>query len=98
MCYIWRVTRIGVRELRQHASRYLDVVKGGGTVEVTERGKLVALLVPVSPAASERERLVTVGRLMPARTPFRTPVRRGSIDERRTASAMLAEQRGERTA
>ncbi|MEI7747347.1 MAG: type II toxin-antitoxin system prevent-host-death family antitoxin, partial [Actinomycetota bacterium] len=35
--------RIGVRELRQHASRYLEIVKRGETVEVTERGNLVAL-------------------------------------------------------
>ena len=34
--------RIGVRQLRQHASRYLDRVKAGETVEVTERGRLVA--------------------------------------------------------
>ena len=37
--------RIGVRELRQNASRYLDRVKSGETVEVTERGQLVAVLL-----------------------------------------------------
>jgi len=40
--------RIGIRELRQHASRYLARVAGGETVEVTDRGRPVALLVPVS--------------------------------------------------
>ena len=40
--------RIGVRELRQHASRYLAQVEAGGTVEVTDRGRLVARLVPVT--------------------------------------------------
>lgn len=39
--------RIGVRELRQHASRYLSRVRAGETVEVTERGRPVARLVPV---------------------------------------------------
>jgi len=39
--------RIGIRELRQHASRYLAKVAGGETVEVTDRGRPVALLVPV---------------------------------------------------
>ena len=39
--------RIGVRELRQHASRYLAQVKAGDTIEVTERGRAVARLVPV---------------------------------------------------
>jgi prevent-host-death family protein len=38
--------RIGIRELRQHASRYLDRVKGGESIEVTDRGRPVALLVP----------------------------------------------------
>jgi prevent-host-death family protein len=38
--------RIGVRELRQHASRYLARVEAGESVEVTDRGRLVARLVP----------------------------------------------------
>lgn len=36
-----------MRELRQHASRYLARVRAGETVEVTERGRPVARLVPV---------------------------------------------------
>jgi prevent-host-death family protein len=40
--------RIGVRELRQHASRYLARVVGGETIEVTDRGRPVARLVPVT--------------------------------------------------
>ena len=67
--------RIGVRELRQHATRYLGRVKAGETVEVTERGRLVALLVPPAPGTSERERLIASGRLMPASRPFRLPHR-----------------------
>jgi prevent-host-death family protein len=39
--------RIGVRELRQHASRYLALVARGEPVEVTDRGRPVAMLVPV---------------------------------------------------
>lgn len=39
---------IGIRELRQHASRYLERVRHGETLEVTDRGRLVARLVPVS--------------------------------------------------
>jgi prevent-host-death family protein len=69
------MVRIGVRELRQHASRYLSRVKAGETVEVTERGQLVALLVPPDPATSARERLVASGRLIPAARPFRVPQR-----------------------
>lgn len=39
---------IGVRELRQHASRYLDLVARGESVEVTDRGRPVARLVPIT--------------------------------------------------
>ena len=39
--------RIGLRELRQHASRYLARVAEGEVVEVTDRGRPVARLVPI---------------------------------------------------
>jgi prevent-host-death family protein len=57
--------RIGVRELRQQASRYLRQVEAGETIEVTDRGRSVALLVPV-PSAGAIERLAAGGRLRPA--------------------------------
>ncbi|MGH9010313.1 MAG: type II toxin-antitoxin system Phd/YefM family antitoxin [Acidimicrobiia bacterium] len=38
---------IGVRELRQQASRYLARVAAGESFEVTDRGRPVARLVPV---------------------------------------------------
>src|SRR5271155_393436 len=40
---------VGVRELRQHLSRYLARVKEGETLTVTERGHEVARLVPSHP-------------------------------------------------
>ncbi|MGQ0481360.1 MAG: type II toxin-antitoxin system Phd/YefM family antitoxin [Pseudonocardia sp.] len=61
--------RIGVRELRQNASRYLELVKQGQTVEVTERGELVALLVPPQRGQTTRDRLIAAGRLIPATNP-----------------------------
>lgn len=39
--------RIGVRELRQHASRYLARIAAGESLEVTDRGRPIARLVPV---------------------------------------------------
>ena len=57
--------RIGVRELRQNASRYLREVERGDSIEVTDRGRPVALLVPV-PAGSGLDALVANGRLTPA--------------------------------
>ena len=39
---------VGVRELRQNLSKYLDRVKAGEDLVVTERGREVARLVPAS--------------------------------------------------
>lgn len=44
------MTSIGIRELRQRASEYLRRVAAGETIEVTDRGRPVALLTPVPPA------------------------------------------------
>jgi len=44
---------VGVRELRQHLSRYLEKVKAGESLTVTERGHEVARLIP-SGASADR--------------------------------------------
>lgn len=56
---------VGIRELRQQASRYLREVERGETFEVTDRGRPVALLTPV-PAQGVRDGLLASGRLRPA--------------------------------
>ena len=56
--------RIGVRELRQHASRYLALVRAGEVVEVTDRGRLVARIVPA--AGDTWDELVASGLILPA--------------------------------
>jgi len=38
--------RVGVRELRQNLSKYLDGVKAGDCIVVTEHGRDVAQLLP----------------------------------------------------
>jgi prevent-host-death family protein len=53
---------IGIRELRQQASKHLRDVEAGETIEVTDRGRPVALLVPV-PVGSTAERLIASGRM-----------------------------------
>ena len=52
---------IGIRELRQHASRYLQLVRAGQRVGVTDRGALVAYLVPAGESASILDRLAASG-------------------------------------
>lgn len=53
---------IGIRELRQQASRYLRDVERGETIEVTDRGRPVARLVPV-PRACGLDALAASGRV-----------------------------------
>jgi prevent-host-death family protein len=44
MCYI---KRVGIRQLRQNASAVLRDVAAGEVVEVTDRGRAVARIVPM---------------------------------------------------
>jgi prevent-host-death family protein len=53
--------RIGIRELRQHASVYVDLAEQGYTVDITNRGRLVAQLVPVRQPDSPLERWIAAG-------------------------------------
>ena len=56
---------IGVRELRQQASRYLREVEHGDSIEVTDRGRPVARLVPI-PSSSGADALLATGELTPS--------------------------------
>ena len=59
--------RVGVRELRQNLSVYLDRVKAGETLEVTEHGRTVARLGPSpAPVMSPLDRMIAQGTARPA--------------------------------
>jgi len=58
--------RIGIRELRQQASVYVDLAEKGYTVDITNRGRLVAQLIPVREPGSPLERLIAAGIVEPA--------------------------------
>ena len=57
------MAKVGVRELRQHASRYIERARAGESIEVTMRGLIVARLVP--PAGDGWSDLVNAGRVRP---------------------------------
>ncbi len=59
------MTSVGVRELRQRASELLRLVEGGETIQITDRGRPVAVLSPL-PDAGPLERLRASGDLAPA--------------------------------
>jgi prevent-host-death family protein len=60
--------RVGVRELRQNLSVYLRRVRRGEALEVTERGRPVAVLQPITAPGDISARLAARG----------IPVRRGA--------------------
>lgn len=66
---------IGIRELRQNASRYLRLVQERGeSIEITDRGRPIALLGPLPPG-SRIEQLAASGRLRRGKGgPLPTPV------------------------
>jgi prevent-host-death family protein len=53
---------IGIRELRQDASRHVRAVQAGETIQVTDRGKPVAMIVPLT-ERSVMEELEAAGRV-----------------------------------
>ena len=56
---------VGVRELRQRASELLRRVEAGETIEITDRGRPVAVLAPL-PDQRPIDRLRATGDLVPA--------------------------------
>lgn len=87
--------RVGVRELRQNLSVYLERVGAGERFEVTDRGNVVAMLIPVPPAATLVERLVAEGRAIPATRNHRPieprpPLRMSAATRRRIWAAFEA--------
>jgi prevent-host-death family protein len=57
---------IGIRELRQRASELLRRIEQGETLEVTDRGRLVAILSP-PPEGNPLDRLRALGEIEPAK-------------------------------
>lgn len=67
MCYMNTETaHVGVRELRQNLSIYLERIALGETLQVTDRGQPVAILAPLPKQVSVLERLRAEGRVTPA--------------------------------
>lgn len=99
MCYMLRravSSTVGVRELRQNLSVYLDRVKKGEALTVTEHGAAVAILRPLPAATSPLERLVAEGR---GRKPLRdiaSVSKAAALKLERPLSALIADDRDDR--
>ena len=81
----------GVRDLRDHLSRYLAQVRDGAEITVTDHGHAVARLVPLQQPRT-LDRLIAEGLVTPARTPKRTRTAQ-PINAEGTVSDLVAEQR-----
>ena len=84
------MAEVGIRELRDHLSQYLERVRAGEEVVVTDRGRAIALVLPMN---GERtiDRLIREGRVTPAKQRKRslpTP-----LTTKGTVSDLVAEQR-----
>jgi prevent-host-death family protein len=91
-------TTTSISELKARLSAFLDLVRAGDEVLVTDRGRVVARLVPVHGAAEEdsrREMLVRTGRLQLPRAPLPKGFRkaRRPADARGRSLAALLQER-----
>jgi prevent-host-death family protein len=82
---------VGIRDLRNNLSKYLDKVRGGQEIVVTARGLAVARMIPLS---EERriDRLVAEGVITPARQNRRSRPRH-RIESTEPVSDLVSEQR-----
>jgi prevent-host-death family protein len=89
------VEKIGIRELRQNASAWIAKVKAGASIQITDRGRPVARLVPLTSTEQARDRLISEGQLIPAAAP-RVPLAVADLIEGPSLSSILDEQRSDR--
>jgi prevent-host-death family protein len=83
---------VGIRELRSDLRRWLDEVKAGREIVITERGKPVARLVSVT-SLTRLERLIEEGVITMPRRPAQRAEGMKRIRPRGSVSELIKEQR-----
>jgi prevent-host-death family protein len=94
MCYKLHMTSIGIRELRQNASELLRQVEAGETIEITDRGRPVAMLTPL-PDPGPTGRLRAAGDLEAAEASFDDLPKPLKLDAAESPSDVLARLRAD---
>ena len=86
---------VGIRELRENLSRIVRRVRRGEVLEVTDRGRPVARIVPLELAAGSLADLVAEGTVRPARArgPLPAPL---DLPSRMTSEEAIDILRGDR--
>ena len=88
--------KVGVRELRDNLSRYLQRVHAGDEIVVTEHGREIAKVVPIGNNVrkpSALDRLVAEGLAAPPMK-VRRPLPSRGIPVSDSVSPLVSEQRG----
>jgi len=85
---------VGVRELKNSLSHFIDLAQMGNEVIVTEHGKPVARLVPVSEDDSRLQKLIDAGIVTPAVDSSR-PRPRGRLTATKSMSELIRQMRNE---
>jgi prevent-host-death family protein len=93
MYYNVAMAEIPVRTLNQETAKVLSRVKQGEEIDITERGSVIARLVPAKP--SPITRLLETGKLRMPRMTGPMPHPRGPVRTGRRSDEVLAEMRAD---
>ena len=91
--YIMGMAEIPVRVLNQETARVLARVKAGEEITLTERGSVIARIVPAS--VGPLDDLISAGRVRPATVNGPAPRPRIRAEDRTEAGALLRAMRDE---
>jgi prevent-host-death family protein len=83
---------VGIRELKNNLSRYLERVRNGEEVIVTDRGKPVARLAAIDAPTSRLDEPIRLGLVQPPKSKVRH-VPGPRIKAKGSVSDLVAEQR-----
>ncbi len=87
-------TTVGVRELKNQLSAFLERVKAGEEITVTEHGRPIARLSAIPGDIDRLAKLVEAGIVRPASNPVRRlPSKRVKLSPGISIAQMVAEQR-----
>jgi len=96
MCYMSEGRKpeepVGVRELRQNLSVYLARLSTGTVFRVTDRGRAVAMLIPIPQHSSAVERLIASGRATAAKHDLLSVARPKGRPTSKVSDALLSDR------
>lgn len=86
--------RVPIRLLNQDTASVMATVERGATVEITNRGKVIARIVPAEPRPLDD--LIARGRVIPATNTAPLSMPSGDLDMETDSTRLVSELREER--